>query len=267
MSQIAETDIHAQLPAAAPHDEFVAKIDYTIDRARRSLIALQHPEGYWHGALEANGEMNAEFIIFNHFMGSVDIELEAKLKKHLLDTQNSDGSWSLYAGGEGYLASTIEAHFALKLAGMRAGDEPLLQSRRWILSKGGIEKCGTLARFYLACMGQVPWEATASLPVEISLFPNWFFFNMYELASWARGTAFGLMLLQATKPVVPVDYRDGGLELYIQPPHFTKFKQPPAPNLFSLRALFNFTDSILRIYDHHHFKPLRSRALKHAENW
>lgn len=267
MSQIAETDIHAQLPAAAPHDEFVAKIDYTIDRARRSLIALQHPEGYWHGALEANGEMNAEFIIFNHFMGSVDIELEAKLKKHLLDTQNSDGSWSLYAGGEGYLASTIEAYFALKLAGMRAGDEPLLQSRRWILSKGGIEKCGTLARFYLAAMGQVPWEATAAMPVELALFPNWFPFNMYELASWARGTVFGLMVLQATKPVVKISFQESILELYIQPPHFTYFKQPPAAKFLSLRKALNVTDGAMRFFSRHAPAGLRARALRKAESW
>ncbi|MGC1341974.1 MAG: squalene--hopene cyclase [Candidatus Binataceae bacterium] len=267
MSQIAETDSHAELPAAAPHDEFGAKIDYTIDRAQRSLIALQHPEGYWHGALEANGEMNAEFIIFNHFMDNVDIELEAKLKKHLLDTQNSDGSWSLYAGGEGYLASTIEAYFALKLAGMRAGDEPLLQSRRWILSKGGIEKCGTLARFYLAAMGQVPWEATAAVPVEAVLFPNWFPFNMYELASWARGTVFGLMVLQATKPVVKISFQESILELYIQPPHFTYFKQPPAAKFLSLRKAFNVTDGALRFFSRHAPAGLRARALRKAESW
>jgi squalene-hopene/tetraprenyl-beta-curcumene cyclase len=267
MSQIAETDIHAELPAAAPHDEFGAKIDYTIDRAQRSLIALQHPEGYWHGALEANGEMNAEFIIFNHFMENVDLELEAKLKKHLLDTQNSDGSWSLYAGGEGYLASTIEAYFALKLAGMRAGDEPLLQSRRWILSKGGIEKCGTLARFYLATMGQVPWEATAAMPVELALFPNWFPFNVYELASWARGTVFGLMVLQATKPVVKISFQESILELYIQPPHFTYFKQPPAAKFLSLRKALNVTDSAMRFFSRHAPSGLRARALRKAESW
>ena len=248
-------------------DEFGAKLNFSIDRAQRSLIEQQHAEGYWHAALEANAQMNAEYIIFMHFMETVDKELEERLKKVLLEAQNADGSWSIFPGGEGYLSTSIEAYFALKLCGMRAGDEPMMQARRWILSKGGIEKCGTLARFYLACMGQVPWEATASLPVEISLFPNWFFFNMYELASWARGTAFGLMLLQVAKPVVPVDYRDGVLELYIQPPHFTKFKQPPPPKFFSLRTLFNFTDTMLRIYDRHHLKSLRARALRRAENW
>ncbi len=260
----------ATSPASAPiasQDEFAAKIDYTIDRAQRALISLQKPDGYWHAALEANAEMNAEFIIFNHFMEAVDLELEAKLKKHLLDTQNADGSWSLYAGGDGYLSSTIEAYFALKLAGLRAGDEPMMQARRWILAHGGIEKCGTLARFYLACMGQIPWDATAALPVEVALLPNWFPFNMYELGSWARGTAFGLMVLQAMRPVRQVDYRSGVLELYIQPPHFTKFRQPPGKRLLSLRNALNLADKALRIYDRHHLRALRARALRYAENW
>src|ERR1700691_4065790 len=87
--------------AMSPHDEFVAKVDYTVDRAQRALLALQTPQGYWHGPLEANAEMNAEFIIFNHFMETVDLESEARLKKHLLDSQNSDGSWALDGGCEG----------------------------------------------------------------------------------------------------------------------------------------------------------------------
>ena len=247
--------------------EFLDRVGFAIDRAQRSLIGQQHPDGYWHGALEANAEMNAEYIIFMHYMDAVDRELEVRLKKFLLETQQADGSWALFKGGEGYLSSTIEAYFALKLAGMRAGDEPMMQSRRWILSRGGISKAGTLARFYLAAMGQVPWDATAALPVEVALLPNWFFFNMYELASWARGTAFGLMLLQAARPVVPIDFRNGVLELYIEPPHFTRFKQPPGNGLFSLRNLFNLIDRGLRFYDRHHLKSLRARALRAAENW
>ncbi len=248
-------------------NEFVAKVDFTIDRAQRSMLDQQHPKGYWHAALEANAEMNAEYIIFMHFMEAVDRELEGRLKKFLLDTQQGDGSWALYAGGEGYLSSTIETYFALKLCGMRPGDEEIMQARRWILSRGGIARCGTLARFYLAAMGQVPWKATAAVPVEVALFPNWFFFNMYELASWARGTAFALMLLQVAQPVVPVDFRNGVLELYIQPPHFTRFKQPQGAGLFSMRSMFNGVDRLLRVYNRFHSKSLRARAMRVAENW
>jgi len=253
--------------AMSPHDEFAAKIDYTVDRCQRALLALQKPEGYWHAPLEANAEMNAEFIIFNHFMDTVDVETEARLKKHLLDIQSPDGSWALYQGGEGYLSTTIESYFALKLTGMRAGDEPMAAARRWILSKGGIVNCGTLARFYLASMGQITWDATAALPVELSLFPNWFPFNIYELGSWARGTLMGLMMLQAARPEKKIDYQRGVLELFIEPPHFTKFKQPRGKKLLSMRNALNFADKALRFYDRHKIKSLRARALRHTEEW
>src|SRR5215472_12467371 len=248
MNQLAEVASETLSASVYPREEALAKLTYAIEGAQRSLIEKQHAEGYWHEALEANAEMNAEFIIFTHFMEAVDVEAEAKLKKLLLDQQNADGSWSLFAGGAGHLSTSIETYFALKLAGMRAGDETMIHARRWIMSQGGIEKCGTLARFYLAAMGQVPWEATAALPVEVALLPNWFPFNMYELSSWARGTTFALMILQAMRPAVKVSHQDGVLELYIQPPHFTRFRQPRPKSVLSLRSMFNAIDKALRLY-------------------
>ncbi|MGH7906510.1 MAG: squalene--hopene cyclase [Candidatus Binataceae bacterium] len=255
-------------PASAPsQDEFAAQLGPSIERAQRSLIALQHPEGYWQAPLEANAEMNAEFIIYNHFMGEVDREQETKLKKYLLEIQQADGSWNLFPGAGGDLSTSILAYFGLKLAGLRAGDEPMLQARRWIMSRGGIARAGALARFYLAAMGQAPWSATPAMPIEIALLPKSFPINIYEFSSWARGTVMGLMLLQAAHPVVDVDYRDGVLELYIQPPHFTKFKLGPGARALSLRNALNIADKALGFYNRHHSKRLRARAVRYAENW
>ncbi len=254
--------------ALSPHDEFAAKVDFAIDHAQRALLAQQHPEGYWQGALEVNAEMNAEYIIFNRFMElPSDSELDRKLAKQILETQQGDGSWALFPGGEGDLSTTVESYFGLKLVGMRAGDEAMMQARRWILSKGGIANAGTLARFYLAAMNQVPWHTTAAMPVELTLLPNWFPFNIYELSSWARGTLMALMLLQAKKPAVAVDPRQGVLELYIQPPHLTKFATWDVPRVLSLRNLLRGADKVLRFYDEHYLRSLRARALRHAEDW
>src|SRR5579859_7365302 len=154
------TDGQGTIAAAAPRDEFTAKLDHTIAEDQRTLLQQQHPEGYWQASLEANAEMNAEYIIFNRFMElEPEPDLEAKLKKWMLDTQQSDGSWTLFPGGEGHLSTSISAYFALKLTGMRAGDEPMMQARRWILSRGGIANSATLARFYLAALNQMPWDA------------------------------------------------------------------------------------------------------------
>lgn len=267
MSEAAITQTPEARATSPARDEFIARVDFTIDRARHALIARQHPEGYWLGSLEANAEMNAEYIIFSHFMDEVDPQLEARLRKLLLERQQPDGSWNLFPGGEGYLSTCVEAYFALKLSGMRAGEEPMTTARRWILSHGGIARSGTLPRFYLATMGQVAWQATPALPVEAVLLPSWFPFSMYELSSWARGTVFGLMLLQATRPVVKVDHVAGVLELYIEPPHFTRFRPPRGKRPLSARNAFNLLDPLLKLYDRHHLGALRSRAIRSAENW
>jgi squalene-hopene/tetraprenyl-beta-curcumene cyclase len=135
------------------------------------------------------------------------------------------------------------------------------------MTQGGIANAGTLARFYLAATNQVTWDATPALPVEITLLPSWFPLNMYELSSWARGTLFALMVLQATRPVRPVDWRDGALELYIQPPHFTKFATRKGKHPLSLRSLLSAADKLLQTYNRHHPEALRTRATRHAEKW
>ena len=248
-------------------DEFRAGLDWSIDRARISLLDLQHPEGYWDAALEAPAQMNAEFIIFNHFMDSVDRELEARIAKYLLDTQQPDGSWNLFPGGEGYASYTIEAYAALKLAGMRADEEPLARCRKWIKANGGITRAGTLARFYLASIGLMPWSATAGCPVELMLAPNWFPINIYELGSWARGTYVALALMQAAKPVHQVAEENPIAELYDVPPHLTRFTQPRGATPFSMRSILNQFDRVIRLYDRRPAKWLRSKATRAAEQW
>jgi squalene-hopene/tetraprenyl-beta-curcumene cyclase len=253
--------------AYSGRDEFLAGLDWTIERARRSLLDLQHHEGYWNAALEAPAQMNAEFIIFNHFMDSVDRDLEARIAKYLLETQQPDGSWNLFPGGEGYASYTIEAYAALKLAGMGADEEPLIRARRWIMANGGITRAGTLARFYLASIGLVPWSSTAACPVELMLLPNWFPLNIYELGSWARGTFVALALLQAVKPMRPISDENLIAELYDHPPDRTNFKQPRGATTFSMRNLLNQTDRILRLYDRHPLQRIRARAVVAAEKW
>ena len=80
MSQLSQAVSEPIETSATPRDEALAKLDYTIERAQRSLIDQQRADGYWQAPLEANGQMNAECIIFMHFMDAVDLELEAKLK-------------------------------------------------------------------------------------------------------------------------------------------------------------------------------------------
>jgi squalene-hopene/tetraprenyl-beta-curcumene cyclase len=75
------------------------------------------------------------------------------------------------------------------------------------------------------------------------------------------------MLLRAGRPIVEIDWREGVLELYIQPPHFTKFELPRPSHWWSPRKFFNLADRLLRLYDRHHLKRLRRDAVARAERW
>src|SRR6185369_17963798 len=131
-------------------DEFLAKVDHTITRSHEYFRREQHAIGYWHRPLEANATMDAEYVFFMHFMGRVNPERQERIVAHLLATQLADGSWSLYPGAPGHLSNTIEAYFALKLAGRPASHPALAKARGFILERGGAAKAGVFTRIFLA---------------------------------------------------------------------------------------------------------------------
>ena len=133
----------------------------TARSARCSRCSIPRATGT--RALEANAEMNAEYIIFNHFM---DVGRPgargASSRSYLLDTQQRRRQLDAVSGRRGlpldHDRSLLRAEADRDARRRRADDAgAALDSRR----KGGIANCGTLARFYLAAMGQVPWDATA----------------------------------------------------------------------------------------------------------
>ncbi len=81
------------------------------------------------------------------------------------------------------------------------------------------------------------------------------------------GPRSALMLLQAQKPVGDGRLSRGVLELYIQPPHFTKFKQPRAGEVFLAAHVVQFHRHDAALLRSPSVKSLRARALRHAENW
>src|SRR5262249_19842577 len=108
-------------PIREPSD-LHTRLDGVIRRSQSWCLGAQKADGFWHAPLEANASMDAQFIIFNRFMGRRPVRVEARIVDHMLSTQSNNGSWPLYAGGPGHVSVTIEAYFALKLA-VHAADE------------------------------------------------------------------------------------------------------------------------------------------------
>jgi squalene-hopene/tetraprenyl-beta-curcumene cyclase len=253
--------------ARPPADEFLAKITHTIARSQDYFLREQKASGYWHRPLEANATMDAEYIFFMHFMGCVNTGRQERVAAHLLATQLTDGSWALYPDAPGHISNTIEAYFALKLAGMPASDPVLAKARRFILERGGLLKAGVFTRFFLAYFGQFPWSGVPAMPVELMLLPHWFPINIYEMSSWARGTVVPLLILMAKRPHIPIPPERGVAELYKEPPELSDHSFPHGPELLSWRNFFLAVDKTLKLLGRIPVKPLRKRALAAAGEW
>lgn len=255
---------HATAARVADRD---AHLDAAIARAQTTFLRQQHREGYWHAPLEANVSMDAQYLFLNRFLGRQMTRIDRRVVDHMLSTQSDDGSWPLYAGGPGHVSDTIEAYFALKLAGLGA-DEPALQrARDFILAGGGLARAGVFTRTFLAYFGQFPWAGLPAMPVELILLPPWFPINIYALSSWARETVVPLTVLMALQPQRAVAPQERIDELWLHAPTPADLGFPRSPELVTWRNFFLALDATLKFVGRSPWKPLRRRAMARAERW
>ncbi|MCR4392998.1 MAG: squalene--hopene cyclase [Dehalococcoidales bacterium] len=243
-------------------------LDEAIQRTRDYLLKIQNPDGYWVGELEADASVAAGYIPLMYFMtGKVDAEKKAKVVNYVRSRQNQDGSWSAYYGGPGDLNVSIQVYFALKLAGIPASEGFMQKARDFILSRGGVMKANTITRIWLAVFGQFDYRGTPSIPPELVFLPDWFYFNIYEFASWSRETIMALMIVLSTRPVCQVPDASGIEELYLEPVGRRHFKPAEWGKPFSWKSFFLSADYFLKAMEKLHLKPFRRIALKKVERW
>ena len=131
--------------------------------------------------------------------------VRARLAQALLDTQRADGAWEIYYGApNGDINATVEAYAALRCSGFSADHPALLKAQTWIESKGGLRNIRVFTRYWLALIGEWPWEKTPNLPPEVIWLPLWFPLNIYHFAQWARATLMPLAVLSARRPARPL---------------------------------------------------------------
>ncbi len=191
--------------SAERRSNFDSQLEASITAAADWLAKRQKPEGYWVGRLESNACMEAQWILALWFMGLEDHHLRPRLAQSLRETQREDGSWEIYYGAPGGdINTTVEAYAALRSMGERADAAHMVRAREWIMSKGGLKNIRVFTRYWLALIGEWPWEKTPNLPPEVIFFPNWFVFSIYNFAQWARATLMPIAVLSARRPSRPL---------------------------------------------------------------
>ena len=161
----------------------------------------------------------------------------------------------------------MKAYFGLKLAGFTADHPALELARKKILEMGGVTEVNTFTKIYLCFFGQYDYDAVPAIPPEIVLFPNWFWFNIYEISSWSRAILVPLSICYAKKPFKKIPDEMGVEELFVGGRDKSRMHLHWAKKLVSWRNFFLVLDRITHWVERVHIRPLRSIALRKAEKW
>ena len=255
-------------PAPLPWQEqdWAARLEKTIERGANHLLSVQAEEGYWQGELEADTTLESDYIYYLYVLGKADPERIAKLANYVRRRQLADGGWSIYPGGPSELNATCKAYFALKLAGDSTEARHMVQARETIHRLGGLEHTNSYVRFYLALIGAVGWELVPSIPPELMLLPQWFYFNIYEMSSWTRGIVIPMAILSTLRPDWRLPERARVDELFKDPTRKTAAFDW-SKQLLSWKNVFLALDRGFKLYEKLPWKPLRQRALREAKSW
>ncbi|MBI3954060.1 MAG: squalene--hopene cyclase, partial [Chloroflexi bacterium] len=226
-----------------PDPALRAALERAVQRARDWLLARQHPEGYWWGELESNVTITAEYLLLTYFMGVADQERWRKIANYIKSKRLPDGTWNKYHTGPSDLDTTVEAYFALKLAGEDPSGEPMRQAREFILGRGGLPNVRVFTKCWLALFGQWDWDGVPMMPPEFIFFPKWLPFNIYEFGSWARATVVAMLVLMTTRPTRPIPDYARLDELYVRPEDRRRYNiYQPTEEPFSWKNLFIAAD-------------------------
>ncbi len=132
------------LPSAAPEiSESYSAADEEISRAitsaQENLLRQQNADGHWCGELIVDSTLCSDYVVFMHWCGEVDAQLQRRCVRHILKRQLPDGGWNIYHGGPSEINASVKAYFALKLAGCSV-DAPFMRDARAniISSRGNI---------------------------------------------------------------------------------------------------------------------------------
>ncbi|MBB5338588.1 squalene--hopene cyclase [Tunturiibacter gelidoferens] len=249
-------------------DVGLERIAEGVTRAKKWLFEQQHPDGYWCGELEADSMLESDYIFMHTLLGTGEPGRMERAINEILRHQNDDGGWGLFPGGPSNISYGVKAYLALKLMGWSKDHPVLVKAREWVLAHGGVVECNTFTKIYLCALGQYDYDAVPAIPPEIVLFPNWCYFNIYEISSWSRGILVPLSIIYAKKPFKKLAPEQGIEELFVGGRenanlHLRWDKKKP----FGWRNVFLALDRIAHLAERVHIRPLRKIALKRAEEW
>ncbi len=256
------------LPQQAESDSAIdAEIWQAIPRAQENLLRQQRADGHWCGELLVDSTLCSDFVLFMHWLGDVDVNLQRRCARHILRRQLPDGGWNIYYAGPSEINASVKAYFALKLTGYSVDSPFMREARANILRLGGIPRMNTFSKLYLALLGQFPWKYLPTIPVEMILLPRWAPFHIYKMSSWSRAMLIPLAIINHFKPTRALPGEKHLHELYPLGTEYQDLRLPRDERFFTWRNFFLRVDMVLKFLHPLQLHPMRQRALEEAERW
>lgn len=237
-----------------------ARVEAALERACGRLLELQHEDGFWRGELQTNVTMDAEDMLLREFLGVREPAGTERSAAWIRSQQRADGSWANFYEGPGDVSTTVEAYWALRLAGDAPELEHMRAAAAFVRAAGGIPAARVFTHLWLALFGLWSWEDVPALPPELILLPASAPLNVYDFACWARQTIVALSVVKAHRPVHPLPFT---LQELRGPARPATARRGESGGARMLRAL----DRALRLYERRPLAPLRRLALARAESW
>ncbi len=244
------------------------QLETSIQSGLSWSLGAQTSEGYWVGNLQSNSCMEAQWILALHFMELRSHPQWNGLVQCLFNEQRTDGAWGIYHDAPaGDINTTVECYAALRCAGVEKEDPRLKSALAFIHANGGLKHIRVFTKYWLALIGEWPWDKTPNLPPEVIYFPKWFPFSIYNFAQWARATLMPIALLSARRPVRPLP---NGLKLdefFPEGRDRFDFSYPKQPEPISWEAFFLRADKILHGAQKFGLPPFREGAVSRVIEW
>jgi squalene-hopene/tetraprenyl-beta-curcumene cyclase len=228
---------------------------------------MQNPDGHWCGELQGDTILESEFILLMAFLGRDQEKRIKKAGRYILAQQRPDGAWSNYPGGPDDLSVSVKAYFALKVAGHDADASYMRRACAAIRALGGAACCNSFSKFYLALLGQFPYENCATVPAEMMFLPKWAYVNLYAMSAWTRTIVVPLSIFSAFKPVRRLPAQQGIAELFQEPQYKKLLPHPPTKRLFTATNSFLAVDQALKWLEKWAPRGVRQAAVARASAW
>lgn len=251
-----------------PCEEAGTDLVNSIRKSQRYLLSIQnHIDGHWCGELEADTSLTSEYLMLMHYLGKLGPKKEKKAINFILDKQLDDGGWNIYYGGPSEISVSVKAYFVLRLAGYPQNHPIMRRAMKCIRKLGGIMECNCFTKIYLAIFGHFDWCGVPTIPVEMIVFPRFFYFNLNEISYWSRSIVIPLSIIAAMKPNCHVGSDVSLDELYVVPRDKVSYRIKRNQGKITWENIFLGVADVFKRYEKSPIKFIRTIAIEHAERW